>query len=167
MHDPRLNKQTWLQIYTKFPISNSNPKGNLGTGRQAAAHSNEVERSTTTPSIALVLIKCQLTLGGAQATMHDWVGMNGWNMCEEYILFTTIHEWRNNQILIGRAWKIFTLTLEIAARLVTLLLTQPNQPCNLDNFLPANSFSSFMQGKVDNSLLISVLCCTNADWIIL
>ena len=38
------------------------------------------------------LIKCQLTLGGvAQATMHDWVGMNGcgWNMCEEYILFTT------------------------------------------------------------------------------
>ena len=39
----------------------------------------------------------------AQATMHDWFGMNGWNMCEEYILFTTIHEWRNNQILIGRA----------------------------------------------------------------
>ena len=43
----------------------------------------------------------------AQATMHDWFGMNGWNMCEEYILFTTIHEWRNNQILTGRAWKIF------------------------------------------------------------
>ena len=39
----------------------------------------------------------------AQATMHDWFGMNGWNMCEEYILFTTIHEWRNNQILTGRA----------------------------------------------------------------
>ena len=39
----------------------------------------------------------------AQATMHEWFGMNGWNMCEESILFTTIHEWRNNQILIGRA----------------------------------------------------------------
>ena len=106
------------------------------------------------------LIKCQLTLGRTQATMHDWVGMNGWNMCEEYILFTTIHEWRNNQILIGRAWKIFTLTLEIA-RLVTLLLTEPNQPCYLDNFLPANSFSSFMQGKVDNSVLCTYKCWFN------
>ena len=30
------------------------------------------------------------------------------NMCEEYILFTTIHEWRNNQILLSGAWTIFT-----------------------------------------------------------
>ena len=54
-----------------MPVSNSNPKGNLGTGRQAAAHREG--STTTTPSIALALIKCQLTLGGAQATMHDWV----------------------------------------------------------------------------------------------
>ena len=70
-------------------------------GRSRTIQQRIAER--TTLSIALALIKCQLTLGGAQATMHDWVGMNGWNMCEEYILFTTIHEWRNNQILIGRA----------------------------------------------------------------
>ena len=101
----RTNKHDF-QIHTKLP--ESNPKGNLGTGRQAGSSAQQWSRassegSTTTPSITLALIKCQLTLGGAQATMHDWVGMNGWNMCEEYILFTTIHEWRNNQILIGRA----------------------------------------------------------------
>ena len=64
--------------------------------------------------IVIFSIKCQLTLRArerAQATMHEWFGMNGWNMCEESILFTTIHEWRNNQILIGRAWKISFTTL--------------------------------------------------------
>ena len=93
-------------------------------------------------------IKCQLTLRAccerAQATMHDWFGMNGWNMCEEYILFTTIHEWRNNQILTGRACKIFPhsfMTLQLAAwytipgyNLVTQLTNQIPPPiCHIFN----------------------------------
>ena len=51
----------------KLQVSDSNPKGNLGTDKQAGSRKG----STTTPSVALAQIKCQLTLGGAQTTMYD------------------------------------------------------------------------------------------------